>query len=64
MISLPGEGFGQTTAKNLLSPKGVKSLLKLPYGCAEQTMAVLAPLALALRYLDLSQRWFELPAGT
>ncbi|XP_062322694.1 complement C4-B isoform X2 [Osmerus eperlanus] len=63
-VRLEGEGFGQTTTKTLLSPEGVKRLLKLPTGCAEQTMTKLAPLALALRYLDMSQRWFELPAGT
>lgn len=27
-------------------------------------MSKLAPVALALRYLDLSQQWFDLPAGT
>ncbi|KAG7259040.1 hypothetical protein CRUP_009966, partial [Coryphaenoides rupestris] len=36
----------------------------LPGGCAEQTMKTLAPTVLALRYLDLSQQWVDLPLGT
>uniref|UniRef100_A0A6Q2X2Z7 Anaphylatoxin-like domain-containing protein n=1 Tax=Esox lucius TaxID=8010 RepID=A0A6Q2X2Z7_ESOLU len=64
LFRFPGEGFGQSTAKTLLSPHGVKHLLQAPDGCAEQTMKRMAPTALTLRYLDLSQRWYELPAGT
>ncbi|KAJ8004754.1 hypothetical protein DPEC_G00139570 [Dallia pectoralis] len=63
-VKLEGESFGQSTAKTLLSPHGVKDLLQAPSGCAEQTMKRMAPTALALRFLDLSQRWTELPAGT
>ncbi|KAM3873380.1 complement C4-B [Diretmus argenteus] len=63
-IRMEGEGFGESKAQTLLSPEGVASLLRLPYGCAEQTMTRLAPTALALRYLDMKQLWFELPAGT
>ncbi|XP_010882881.2 complement C4-B [Esox lucius] len=63
-VKMEGEGFGQSTAKTLLSPHGVKHLLQAPDGCAEQTMKRMAPTALTLRYLDLSQRWYELPAGT
>ncbi|KAM6967498.1 complement C4-B [Aplochiton taeniatus] len=63
-VSIEGEVFGKTTAQRLLSPEGVASLLRLPYGCGEQTMKCLAPTALALRYIDLSKRWFELPPGT
>uniref|UniRef100_A0AAZ3SDX2 Complement 4B (Chido blood group) n=1 Tax=Oncorhynchus tshawytscha TaxID=74940 RepID=A0AAZ3SDX2_ONCTS len=63
-VKMEGELFGKSTSMTLLSPDGVRSLLKAPHGCAEQTMKCMAPTALALRYLDLSQRWYELPAGT
>ncbi|KAL0985509.1 hypothetical protein UPYG_G00157810 [Umbra pygmaea] len=63
-VKMEGELFGQSSAKTLLSPDGVKDLLKAPHGCGEQTMKRMAPTALALRFLDLSQRWHELPAGT
>ncbi|CAB1334784.1 unnamed protein product [Coregonus sp. 'balchen'] len=62
-VKMEGEVFGQSTARTLLSPDGVKGLLKAPHGCAEQTMKRMAPTALALRYLDLSQRWYELTPG-
>ncbi|KAK6327032.1 hypothetical protein J4Q44_G00026770, partial [Coregonus suidteri] len=62
-VKMEGEVFGQSTARTLLSPDGVKGLLKAPDGCAEQTMKLMAPTALALRYLDLSQRWYELTPG-
>lgn len=45
----------------LLSPEKVASLIVLPKGCLEQTMNRLVPTALALRYLDLTDQWFELP---
>ncbi|XP_071372165.1 complement C4-B [Centroberyx affinis] len=63
-IKMEGDGFGESSALRLLSPEGVAALLKLPGGCGEQTMRILAPTALALRYLDINQQWFELPAGT
>ncbi|KAK6327030.1 hypothetical protein J4Q44_G00026750 [Coregonus suidteri] len=62
-VKMEGEVFGQSTARTLLSPDGVKGLLNAPDGCAEQTMKLMAPTALALRYLDLSQRWYELTPG-
>uniref|UniRef100_A0A8K9UVN7 Complement 4B (Chido blood group) n=1 Tax=Oncorhynchus mykiss TaxID=8022 RepID=A0A8K9UVN7_ONCMY len=62
-VKMEGELFGKSTSKTLLSPDGVSSLLNAPHGCAEQTMKRMAPTALALRYLDLSQRWYELPPG-
>ncbi|XP_034030928.1 LOW QUALITY PROTEIN: complement C4-B [Thalassophryne amazonica] len=62
-LSMEGVGFGQSHAKNLLSPQKVASLIVLPTGCLEQTMVRLAPTALSLRYLDLSEQWFELPPG-
>ncbi|XP_038567629.1 complement C4-B-like [Micropterus salmoides] len=62
-ISMEGDGFGSSHAKNLLSPEKVASLIVLPKGCLEQTMVRLAPTAIAVRYLDLSEQWFDLPAG-
>ncbi|KAK5892501.1 hypothetical protein CesoFtcFv8_012872 [Champsocephalus esox] len=63
-ISAEGDGFGSSHVKKLLSPQKVSKLIVLPTGCVEQTMSKLAPVAFALRYLDLSQQWFDLPAGT
>ncbi|XP_033983582.1 complement C4-B [Trematomus bernacchii] len=63
-ISAEGDGFGSSHAENLLSPQKVSKLIEMPTGCVEQTMSILAPTASALRYLDLSQQWFDLPAGT
>lgn len=61
-ISAEENGF-HLQAKNLLNPKKVAGLIVLPTGCLEQTMVRLAPTASALRYLDLSEQWFNLPAG-
>uniref|UniRef100_A0A3B3SUV9 Complement C4B (Chido/Rodgers blood group) n=1 Tax=Paramormyrops kingsleyae TaxID=1676925 RepID=A0A3B3SUV9_9TELE len=61
---IEGEVFGQSTALPLLSPAGVQALLTAPMGCAEQTMIRMTPTALALRYLDHSQGWVELPPGS
>ncbi|XP_042345143.1 complement C4-B [Plectropomus leopardus] len=63
-VSVEGDGFGSSHAKNLLSPQKVADLIVLPTGCLEQTMVKLAPTASALRYLDLSEQWFDLPAGS
>uniref|UniRef100_A0A1A8RTY4 Uncharacterized protein n=1 Tax=Nothobranchius rachovii TaxID=451742 RepID=A0A1A8RTY4_9TELE len=63
-VSVEGEGFGSSHARNLLSPETVVKLIELPYGCLEQTTNRLAPTVLALRYLDLSDQWFDLPPGT
>ncbi|XP_070823248.1 complement C4-B [Chaetodon trifascialis] len=63
-ISAEGDGFGSSHAKNLLSPAKVANLIELPNGCLEQTMMGLSPTASAIRYLDLSDQWFELPAGS
>uniref|UniRef100_UPI0037E806E7 complement C4-B n=1 Tax=Semicossyphus pulcher TaxID=241346 RepID=UPI0037E806E7 len=62
-ISAEGGGFGSSHAKNLLSPEKVARLIVLPTGCLQQTMTRLAPTVSALRYLDLSHQWFDLPAG-
>ncbi|KAJ8377949.1 hypothetical protein AAFF_G00250120 [Aldrovandia affinis] len=63
-IKIEGEVFGKSTVLPLLSPSGVEGLLRAPFGCAEQTMIMMSPTALALRYLDHSQGWKELPPGT
>uniref|UniRef100_A0A3Q1EN80 Complement C4B (Chido/Rodgers blood group) n=1 Tax=Acanthochromis polyacanthus TaxID=80966 RepID=A0A3Q1EN80_9TELE len=62
-VSVEGDGFGNSYARNLLSPEKVAQLTRLPNGCLEQTMKGLAPTALALRYLDLSDQWIGLPPG-
>ncbi|KAK0153540.1 Complement C3 [Merluccius polli] len=64
LMKMEGAEFGQSSARALLSAKGVSDLLKLPHGCAEQTMKIMAPTVLALRYLDLSKQWVQLPTGT
>nr|AIA08678.1 complement component 4 [Miichthys miiuy] len=63
-VSAEGDGFAVSHVKNLLSPEKVAGLIVLPTGCLEQTMVRLAPTASALRYLDLSNQWFDLPPGT
>lgn len=60
---LTEDGFSISRAKNLLSPEKAASLIVLPTGCLEQTMVKLAPTASAIRYLDLSEQWFDLPTG-
>ncbi|XP_014911909.1 complement C4-B-like, partial [Poecilia latipinna] len=62
-VSMEGNGFGGSYAKNLLSPEKVLALIVLPYGCLEQTTMRLTPTILAIRYLDLSDQWFDLKAG-
>nr|XP_047912081.1 complement C4-like [Anser cygnoides] len=39
------------------------TLLRAPRGCGEQSLMVLAPAAAALRYLDESEGWAQLPPG-
>ncbi|XP_004711864.1 complement C4-A [Echinops telfairi] len=47
-----------------LSPGGLTSLLRLPQGCGEQTMTLLAPTLAASRYLDRTEQWSMLPPET
>ncbi|KAF3691807.1 Complement C4 Complement C4 beta chain [Channa argus] len=63
-ISMEGNGVSSFHVKNLLFPEKVAKMIVLPRGCQEQTMSKLVPTVLALRYLDLSEQWFGLPAGT
>lgn len=47
-----------------LSAGGVASLLRMPWGCGEQTMIFLAPTLAASRYLDKTEEWSKLPPET
>ncbi|KAG9467235.1 hypothetical protein GDO78_015376 [Eleutherodactylus coqui] len=49
------------TINNTLSSDGVSRLIRVPYGCAEQTMVSTAPGVYALRYLDHTNKWTLLP---
>ncbi|XP_036023843.1 complement C4-A [Onychomys torridus] len=51
-------------SEGALSPGGVASLLRLPRGCAEQTMIFLAPTLTASHYLDKTEQWSKLPPET
>ncbi|XP_048117013.1 LOW QUALITY PROTEIN: complement C4-B [Alosa alosa] len=62
-VKLEGEVFGQGTAVPMLSASKVKDLINAPMGCAEQTMMLMSPTALSLRYLDHSNHWVQLPPG-
>ncbi|XP_052002681.1 complement C4-like [Xyrauchen texanus] len=63
-VKLEEELFGQSTAVPLLSPSKVENLIRAPKGCGEQTMIFMSPTALSVRYLDKSNRWLELEAGS
>ncbi|XP_036891496.1 complement C4-A [Sturnira hondurensis] len=51
-------------SEGVLSPEGLASLLRLPTGCGEQTMVLLAPTLAASRYLDRTEQWSRLPPET
>ena len=63
MLFAVGEVFGQGTAVPMLSASKVKHLINAPLGCAEQTMMLMSPTALSLRYLDHGNHWVQLPPG-
>lgn len=63
-VKLEEEIFAQSTAVPLLSSSKVENLIQAPKGCGEQTMIFMSPTALSIRYLDKSQRWLELEAGS
>nr|FAA01197.1 TPA: complement C4 isoform-B [Notamacropus eugenii] len=48
-------------SEGALSPGGLGSLLRVPTGCAEQTMVSLSPTLAASRYLDKTEQWGKLP---
>ncbi|KAM4834663.1 complement C4-A-like [Thomomys bottae] len=51
-------------SEGALSPGGLTSLLRLPMGCAEQTMTLLAPTLAASNYLDKTEQWSKLKPET
>ncbi|ETE65066.1 hypothetical protein L345_09162, partial [Ophiophagus hannah] len=48
------------TLQSSLDPDGISSLLRVPYGCAEQTMVLMAPAVYAMQYLDKTEQWVHL----
>lgn len=47
---------------NCLNLDGVNELIKLPTGCAEQTMVKMSPAIHAMSYLDATNQWLSLKA--
>ncbi|KAM9390182.1 complement C4-A-like [Phaethornis superciliosus] len=58
-VSLQGNIMDESV-ENCLSLTGVEKLIKVPTGCAEQTMVKMAPTAYAIEYLDASKQWEDL----
>ncbi|XP_060093798.1 complement C4-like [Heteronotia binoei] len=48
------------TLESSLSPEGLSSLLRVPRGCAEQTMIYMAPGLYAMHFLDQTEQWLKL----
>lgn len=61
---LTEDGYSISHVKNLLTAQKVVDLIILPHGCLEQTMSRMVPTVVALRYLDLSEQWINLPPGS
>uniref|UniRef100_A0A8C3T2G1 Complement C4 gamma chain n=1 Tax=Chelydra serpentina TaxID=8475 RepID=A0A8C3T2G1_CHESE len=57
-MSLKGDIMGESI-QNCLSPAGIDKLIKVPTGCAEQTMVTMAPATYAIEYLDASEQWIN-----
>uniref|UniRef100_A0A452I4P6 Uncharacterized protein n=1 Tax=Gopherus agassizii TaxID=38772 RepID=A0A452I4P6_9SAUR len=53
-----GDIMGESI-QNCLSPAGIDKLIKVPIGCAEQTMVTMAPATYAIEYLDASEQWIN-----
>ncbi|XP_053147352.1 complement C4-like isoform X2 [Hemicordylus capensis] len=53
--SLPAD-----TLESSLTPEGLSTLLRVPHGCGEQTMLLMAPGVYAMRYLDSTEQWLHL----
>jgi hypothetical protein len=62
--SVASDALETLGSEGALSPGGLASLLRLPQGCAEQTMIYLAPTLAASRYLDKTEQWSKLPPET
>ncbi|XP_070600137.1 complement C4-B-like [Erythrolamprus reginae] len=52
--------FPADTIQSSLDPNGISSLLRVPNGCAEQTMVLMAPAIYAMNYLDQTEQWLNL----
>ncbi|MBN3301480.1 CO4 protein, partial [Amia calva] len=61
--SIKGGAMGES-AQNCLNLEGVEKLIRLPTGCAEQTMVKMSPAIHAMRYLDASEQWIYLKADS
>uniref|UniRef100_A0A8C4XXP1 Complement C4 gamma chain n=1 Tax=Gopherus evgoodei TaxID=1825980 RepID=A0A8C4XXP1_9SAUR len=57
-MSVKGDIMGESI-QNCLSPAGIDKLIKVPIGCAEQTMVTMAPATYAIEYLDASEQWIN-----
>ncbi|XP_073719211.1 complement C4 isoform X2 [Misgurnus anguillicaudatus] len=55
-------GVMSKSVDNCLNLEGVNKLIKLPKGCAEQTMVLMSPAIHAIRYLDATNQWISLKA--
>uniref|UniRef100_A0A8B9DR51 C4a anaphylatoxin n=1 Tax=Anser cygnoides TaxID=8845 RepID=A0A8B9DR51_ANSCY len=55
-VNLKGDPMGDSV-ENCLSLNGIEKLIKVPTGCAEQTMVKMAPTVYAIEYLDASEQW-------
>uniref|UniRef100_A0A803VFG6 C4a anaphylatoxin n=1 Tax=Ficedula albicollis TaxID=59894 RepID=A0A803VFG6_FICAL len=56
LVSLKGNIMDESV-ENCLSLSGVEKLIRVPTGCAEQTMVTMAPAVYAIEYLDASEQW-------
>ncbi|XP_046718191.1 complement C4-B isoform X1 [Silurus meridionalis] len=60
-MSFKGGVMGESV-DNCLNLEGVNELIKLPTGCAEQTMVKMSPAIHAMNYLDATNQWISLKA--
>ncbi|XP_048008850.1 complement C4-B-like isoform X9 [Megalobrama amblycephala] len=63
-VKLEEEAFAQSTAVPLLSPSKVENLIRAPKSCGEQTMFLMSSTAFVVRYIDKTQCWLKLEAGS
>uniref|UniRef100_A0A670ZB43 Anaphylatoxin-like domain-containing protein n=1 Tax=Pseudonaja textilis TaxID=8673 RepID=A0A670ZB43_PSETE len=59
-VHLPTGSVPADTLQSSLDPDGLSSLLRVPHGCAEQTMVLMAPAVYAMHYLDKTEQWLHL----